>query len=437
MPGTRSAASAGRLPGSAMRILYSHRIQSRDGQSVHIEQMVAALRRSGHEVLVVGPGFYQQAAFGAESRVVAAIRARLPPAVGEFAELAYNLPAYRRLRRAADTFRPDIIYERYNLYHLAGTWLAHRIGVPFYLEVNAPIADERTRFAGLRLRRLARWLEVRTWRAATRVVAVTGVLKSMIAAAGVAPDRIEIVPNAIDPADFAGLPARAVAPDPLVLGFVGFVRDWHGLDAVIAAMAEQGGPGQSGAARIGAGQGGGAGAGQDGAGGAGQKGVGYSEMPRLDLVVVGDGPARPALEQQAASLGIADRVRFTGLAAHEDVPRLVAGFDIALQPRAVAYASPLKIFDYMAAGRAIVAPDQPNIREILTDGDTALLFDPASPDAVWRAVLRLAGDVALRTRLGTAARAEIERRRYTWADNAARLIEWAGHDRPRHKSASP
>ncbi|HLB96178.1 MAG TPA: glycosyltransferase family 4 protein, partial [Acetobacteraceae bacterium] len=177
-----------------MRVLYSHRIQSRDGQSVHVEQMVAALRQAGHEVLVVGPGFYQQAEFGAESRLVAWIRARLPAALGELAEVAYNVPAYRRLRRAARPFRPDIIYERYNLYYLAGALLARRLGVPFYLEVNAPIADERARFSRLRLRGLARRLEAWTWRAATRVVAVTGVLKAMIAAAGVAPERIEVVP---------------------------------------------------------------------------------------------------------------------------------------------------------------------------------------------------------------------------------------------------
>jgi len=157
--------------------------------------------------------------------------------------------------------------------------------------------------------------------------------------------------------------------------------------------------------------------------------AGYGGTPRLDLVVVGDGPARPALERQAAALGIADRVRFTGLSPHADVPGMVAGFDIALQPRAVAYASPLKLFDYMAAGRAIVAPDQPNIREILTDGETALLFDPARADGVWTAVLRLAGDAGLRGRLGGAARAEIERRRYTWAGNAARLVAWAARDR--------
>ncbi len=70
-----------------MRILYSHRIQSRDGQSVHVEELIGALRQLGHEVLVVGPGFYDKADFGGESGLVSMIRSRLPRAVGELAEL--------------------------------------------------------------------------------------------------------------------------------------------------------------------------------------------------------------------------------------------------------------------------------------------------------------------------------------------------------------
>ena len=124
-----------------MRILYSHRIQSRDGQSVHVEEMIAALRAEGAEVLVVGPGFYEQSGFGGESRLVALARRLLPAALAELAELAYNLPAYRRLRRAARGFRPDLIYERYNLFYLAGAFLARREGIPFFLEVNAPLAE--------------------------------------------------------------------------------------------------------------------------------------------------------------------------------------------------------------------------------------------------------------------------------------------------------
>lgn len=371
-----------------MRILYSHRIQSRDGQSVHIEELVGALRAQGHEVLVVGPSFYQASDFGGESSTVARLRRLLPGAAGEAAELAYNVPAYRRLARACRDFKPDLIYERCNLLFLAGTWLARRTGLPLYLEVNSPLAAERTQHGTLRLQRLAHALERLVWRSATRVLPVTQVLADVVAAAGVPRDRLRVVPNGVVLERFPEQPERAEAV--VTLGFVGFVRDWHGMDALIRQMA--------------------------------------SDPAPLRLVVVGDGPARPDLEALAAGLGLADRVRFTGVVEHALVPAAVAGFDIALQPKVVAYASPLKIFDYMAAGRAIVAPDQPNIREILRHEETALLFNPADPNALWQAVQRLAADPALRARLGAAARAELVRQDYTWAGNARRVAGWAAED---------
>jgi glycosyltransferase involved in cell wall biosynthesis len=371
-----------------LRILYSHRIQSRDGQSVHVEELVAAFRALGHEVVVVGPGFYEQSGFGGESRAVALLRRLLPGALGELAELAYNVSAYRRLARACRELRPDLIYERYNLYYLAGAWLAKRTKIPFFLEVNSPLAEERAAHGGLRMPALARRCERYVWRAADKVLAVTEVLRGHVLAAGADPARVAVVPNGVVLERFLPGPA-ADGPMP-VLGFVGFVRDWHGLDAVIRGMAAHDTP------------------------------VGFT--------VVGDGPALPGLRALAASLGVADRVRFAGLVAHADVPATVAGFDIALQPRVVAYASPLKIFDYMAAGRAIVAPDQPNIREILAHERTALLFDPARPGAMWDSVARLLAEPPLRARLGAAARAELVARDYTWRGNAARIVGWASQN---------
>ena len=373
-----------------MRILYSHRIQSRDGMSVHLEELVAAFRQQGHTVEVVGPGFYAATGFGGESRTVARLRRLLPGVAGELAELAYNLPAYRRLRRACRSFRPDLIYERCNLYFLAGAWLARRTGLPYLLEVNSPLAEERSRHGRLRLGALARATEHYVWRRADGVLAVTEVLRQRLLAAGCAPERVRVMPNGVVLERFPMAPEPEPARPP-VLGFVGFVRDWHGLDAVIRGLAQQAPP---------------------------------ASLVPASLVIVGEGPARPGLEALAASLGVAGRVRFTGLLAHALVPQAVAGFDIALQPRVVDYASPLKMFDYMAAGRAIVAPDQPNIREVLEHERTALLFDPAREGAMWAAIARLLGDAPLRRRLGAAARAELERRDFTWRGNAARIIAW-------------
>ncbi len=376
-----------------MRILYSHRILSRDGQGVHLDAMVAALRAAGHEVRVVGPPGYDQASLGGGGRLTDLLRRWLPGWALELAEFAYSLPGYLRLRRAARTFRPEAIYERYNLFYVSGALLARRLGLPFLVEVNAPLAAERARFGKLRLHGLARATERFVWRAGHRVLPVTEVLAGDVAAAGVPRERIVVVPNGIDLADFPeGL--RPAVPDglakaELTLGFVGFVREWHGLDAVVRALAA------------------------------------WQGQPRLALQVVGEGPARPGLERLAAELGIAERVRFTGLAPREEIPRLVAGFDIALQPASVPYASPLKVFEYMAAGCAVVAPDQPNLREVLEDGRTALLFDPAEPGAMWRCVLRLAEEPGLRERIGRAARQEILRRDLTWAGNARRVVALA------------
>ncbi|APZ44666.1 glycosyltransferase WbuB [Acidihalobacter ferrooxydans] len=374
-----------------MKILYHHRIGSKDGQYVHIAEMIHALEQEGAEVIVVGPATVARASFGGQAGWVAQLKKRLPGALYELLELGYSLFDYRRLSRAIAAHRPDAIYERYNLYFVSGVWARRRHGLPLLLEVNAPLLDERSRYGGLALKRLARWSERLAWRGADRVFTVTRVLAGRIAAEGVPEARLRVTPNGIDPARFAALPAREQARQRLglnarlVLGFTGFVREWHGLDSVIDLLAAH---------------------------------------PELDLhlLLVGDGPAREGLERRAAEHGIAARVTFTGLVEREHVPEYLAAFDIALQPAVVPYASPLKLFEYLAAGCAVVAPSSANIREVLDDGVNALLFDPDHPDTRREAILRLAADADLRQRLGAAAQATIAARHLTWRANARAVL---------------
>jgi len=374
-----------------MKILYHHRTRSKDGQNVHIEELIAALRRRGHEVIVVAPPAMEAAEFGDDGGMIARLKAHLPKAFYELLEFGYGFVAYRRLKAALREHRPDVLYERYNLYLLAGVRLARRYRLPFLLEVNAPLFQERGRFGGLGLPRLAAWTERTAWRAADYALPVTDCLADHLRAAGVAEDHIRVIPNGINPRRFAaandgrrvrgqlGLEGRTV------LGFTGFMRDWHGLERVIDVMAAA------------------------------------PNRDELHFLVVGDGPARAALESHAAACGMQDQLTVMGIIGRDEVADYVAAFDIALQPQVVEYASPLKLFEYMALGRAIVAPDQRNIREILTHEQDALLFNADDADGFAAAIRRLVGDEDLRRRLGQGAMATIEKRRLTWDANAERV----------------
>ncbi len=376
-----------------MRILFHHRIASRDGQFVHMEELVTALRARGETVEIVGPAHFAEAEFGDDAGFVDWLKRNLPSWLYEILEFGYNWVAYRRLMAACRAYRPDVIYERYNLYTLAGIWARRRFGVPLLLEVNAPLAEERARHGTLALKRFAAWTERKTWRGADAVLPVTSVLADDVKAAGVPEARIAIIPNGIDEARFGAAPSRAEAKarlglgDATVLGFTGFVRAWHRLDRVIDLLADA--------------------------------------SDDLRLLIVGDGDARADLEAHAAARGVADRVTVTGIVGREDVPAHVAAFDIALQPGVTRYASPLKLFEYMAVGAAIVAPNTPNIRDVLTHEQDALLFRDGDSAAFAEATSVLIADAALRARLGEGARATIARRGLYWSRNAERVVALA------------
>lgn len=390
-----------------MKILYLHRILSKDGQAVHLEELIEALRSLGHEVMLVGPASFGRSEFGHDPRLLTRIKQSIPTRAYEIAESVYNIVGFFRLLSAYLKFNPDVVYERYNLFSLAGVLLRKIAGVPLILEVNAPLVRERRNFGNLGFARFAAAAERWTWRGADLVLPVTAVLAAEIAQAGVASDRLVVTSNAIDPSKFDPSFNSATARQQLglsnkiVLGFTGFVRDWHGLDQAIDALTRP-------------------------------------DLPaNTHLMIVGEGPAVPDLKAQAKKLGVEDRVIFTGLIDRSKIARAVATFDVALLPKCVEYCSPLKLFEYMAAGKAILAPDQENIREILSPGSSGLLFSPNTPGAMADGIAQLVRDAALREKLGREAQALISRRGYTWRANAERVSSLAAQLVQRRKSRTP
>ncbi|MEO1241271.1 MAG: glycosyltransferase family 4 protein [Pseudomonadota bacterium] len=371
-----------------MKILYSHRTRAADGQNVHIRELTTALAARGHKIIMAAPETETVARTDVR-QPARGLKTWLPAPAYEIAEFGYNLPAYARASRLAKTHRPDVIYERYNLFFHAGVWLKKKRNLPMLLEVNAPLADERAAHGNLTLRGLARRSERVIWQSADMVLPVSQVLAMRVVEAGAPPERVHVIHNGVSDAflqshDPAPIRQRYGLQDKLVLGFVGFMREWHQVDRAIRFLADE-------------------------------------RRDDLRLLIVGEGPARPMLEALAAELNVASQVIFTGAVARAELPGLIAAFDIALQPAVVDYASPLKLFEYMALGKATLAPDSLNIREILTDGKDAMLFDPKDESAFDRRLARLVEDADMRIRLGLAARESLLRQGLTWAENARRV----------------
>ena len=376
-----------------MRILYHHRTQGEEPESVHIASIVAALRRRGHDVDVVGPVPLGAARERAKSSSIARVKGAMPRVLVELAQLAYNVRSlwqlFVRLRRS----RYDFIYERYALYNVAGLIAARMFGLVLILEVNTPYARAWGKYYGLRFARLARALERYIFRQADAIITVTEAQRALLEEAGVAAERITVCHNAIDPQEFH--PARNSAKSlrhtlglpAITVGFVGTMNRWQGVqgfaDVIQRVVAQRGDVG---------------------------------------FLFVGDGEHRGPLQAELKRRGVEHAAIFVGRQSHAAIPEFLAAMDIGVLLDSNAYGSPMKVFEYWAMSQAVVAPTVPPVLEIVRDGETGLLIAPGDTEAMARQILRLAADPQLRARLGEAGRKYVLAT-HTWEQNAARILE--------------
>jgi glycosyltransferase involved in cell wall biosynthesis len=365
-----------------MRILYHHRTLADGAEGIHIASMVDAFRALGHEVRVCGA----TAAPGRKATRAATLKARLPGVAFEAASVAYNLPEYLAMRRAIREWRPDLLYKRHARYDVGPVLAARRASLPTVLEVNAVYSARPYRdFEPQVLQPIAACLERVALRAATTVMAVSSPMAAQVQR--LAGRAAIVVPNGADPIAFdpaTVTPATGPWSDGgLLLGWSGGLRAWHGLDLLLEALAG---------------------------------------LPTdVRLLIVGDGPARADVEAQALRLGLDKRIFITGLLPAAAMPSYVAAMDVGVVAHErTGVASPMKLLEYMAMGKAVVAPDLPNIRDVLTAERTGLTFAAGRAEDLRTAIERLT-DEALRHRLGQAARDMIVRER-NWHAIAAQVL---------------
>ncbi len=275
---------------------------------------------------------------------------------------------------------------------MGAIYAARSLGTPIILEVNAAYSSAVYQaLEGIRFKRLARICERLSVASATLVAAVSTPLRDLLVALAPGSGHIIVVPNGANPlrfsehADGVAEARRTLgATSELMVGWSGILRDWHGLELLLGAV---------------------------------------QNTPGVRLAIIGDGPDSARVQRVAHERGLANRTVFTGRVPHAQMPAYIAALDIAVAADdRTGYASPMKVLEYMAAGRAVVAPRLPGVQDIIEDEVDGLLFAPADEQALAAALGRLTQDRHLRERIGHAARLKIERDR-NWQRNAETVLD--------------
>lgn len=367
-----------------MRILYLSisYVPSRSASSVHAMKMCAALARAGHAVELVTkstpsrlePEVEDDFAFYGVDRGFAVTK--LPRSARRGGGVAYLWAVDRLLARSPTT---DLVYSR----DLAGAWLAARRGHRVLFEAH-----------GLPAGRLGRWLCRRLLARPelARIVFISQALANLWQAEGFLPAQTShrIAHDAADPLPPASPPERASGRPPRA-GYVGHLYGGRGVELLLDVA---------------------------------------RRLPQVEFDLVG-GRQRELAHWQAQPQP--DNVVFHGFVPPAQLPELYRTFDVLLMPyqRSVAvrsglsdtarWMSPMKMFEYLAAGKAIVSSDLPVLREVLDHEVNALLVDPEDISAWVAAIERLLEDEALRHQLG-ARGLESFTAHYTWTARAEAVL---------------
>ena len=384
-----------------MRILYfaDIRFPLERANGIQTMETCHALAERGHTVhLVVKPDTHSPARDPFEfyglppTRSLIIERANAPKGAGLLARVGYMSFVFGR---AFGKARADVILTRDLGVAAALLMMPAGMRAPVVYESHGYAPDVAAALPELvatakpaspaKLKRLAD-RESAVWKGADGYVTITEALADELQRRLGPRQKLAVVPDGMR-ASTASAPPHAASLAP-VAGYAGHLYAWKGVDILLQAIAQ---------------------------------------VPEVRGLIVGGHAAEPDLarvKELAATLGITERVTFTGLIAPAMVPEQLAKATMLVLPNPASaisthFTSPLKLFEYMAAGRPIIASDLPAIREVLRDGENALLVEPGSADAIARAMRTLMTDAPLAGRL--ARNASSDATAYTWPRRAERL----------------
>lgn len=349
------------------------------GASVHAQAVLGALVQRGDEVhlLTVRSGGRPPLSLAGLHVHHVPLAASSDPAERERRVQEADVAAARMLAGLHSAVGIDLVYERYSLWGVAAMEWAAATGVDSVLEVNAPLVDEQAAHRVLVDRRGAEDAACRALSAAGAVLAVSDAVADWARRHVGEAARVHTIANGVDTRRVtpSGRPATPEAGARFTVGFVGTLRPWHDVPTLADAFAAL-----------------------------------VAEDPTYQLLIVGDGPLGQQLRSWVETTGLEDHVELTGAVAPDRVPDLLRRMDLAVAPYPRIddfYFSPLKIYEYLAAGLPVVASDVGDLRSVLEGDRLGTLVEPGDPTALARAIRSLRADPVRRDRLSRDGRRDV------------------------------
>ncbi len=315
-------------------------------------------------------------------------------------EMALMQATAQRIHEVARLTKPHVLHVHSPVLNaLPGLRVARALGIPMVYEVrafweDAAVDHGTSREWGPRYR-ASRALETYAMRRADHVTTICEGLKGDIVQRGITEGGITVIPNAVNIASFAydmppdgALRHELGLEDAFVIGFVGSFYAYEGLDLLLQALPFV-----------------------------------LRQVPHARILLVGGGPEETVLKAMARTLGIADKVVFTGRVPHAEVQRYYSVVDVLAYPRRpmrlTELVTPLKPLEAMAQGRLLVASDVGGHRELIRDGETGVLFRAGDAEALAAALTRLFAEREQWPALREQGRRYVENER-SWASSVAR-----------------
>jgi glycosyltransferase involved in cell wall biosynthesis len=350
------------------------------GSSIHVQEVLNGLKKRNTSIKL-----FTNRIGGEKPKELEGIQVYEIPILGNSSKTkSYVDSENQKIKEILNMEGPfDFFYERYSLWSFGAMEYAKSRDIPNVLEVNSPLIAEEQKYRDLKDSSVTEWVAKKVFSTSDKILAVSEGVASYLNSYPSSKNKIHVIPNGVNPDRFIENKKilDSTGDETFLIGFVGTLKPWHGLSTLVEAFE-----------------------------------IVYHQNSNTQLMIVGDGPEKNNLIQDLKERNLLSAVKFTGSVPHSEIPSLLSSMDVAVAPYPKIenfYFSPLKVFEYMAAGLPVVSSNIGQLSELIQNEYCGFLYRPGDSEALSKILLRLMKDPKLRKTVGAAAKDYIIQN-HTW-----------------------